>query len=508
MRLLLVQPREGTSFGLPNLLRFEPLGLECVGAAAEAAGHEVQIVDMRLDGWRDLETAYQRLGPDAVGVACQFTTDVYPALQVAGFVRAMDPRVTLFAGGHHATLQPDDFLFDESPFDAVVIGEGELPTPGLLAALRDRRPPGEVPGVITLANRDCGFTRQPLLPDLEGLPLPARHLTARYRRFYHQGVLAPAAAVETSRGCPFDCTFCSVWVFYARRARRRSPAGIMRDLERVGERHVFFTDDIAFIHRSSYEELGRRIRDAGVERIYTAETRADLVVKHGDLFDLWRELGMKTIFLGIEKVDDAGLESVRKRTSQEKNALAIRTLRNKGITPITSFIVDPHWSERDFDRLETYLDLMQLTRPTFTILTPLPGTTLYEEYRDRIVSHNYLMYDVMHSVLPTRLPLERFYERFAGLYRLTGSEDFRWGAVATAASLCIGGYGFVVRRLIRAMRQVRDPKAYLETPRMSGPPPRRRPRPERRAWASVWRKALKTRPERRSGRTAGPLANG
>ncbi|MFQ5890304.1 MAG: B12-binding domain-containing radical SAM protein [Gemmatimonadota bacterium] len=471
MKVLLVQPPQGTNFGFTNILRIEPLGLECVGGALEEEGHDVRIVDMRLDSWRSLQAEYESFGPDAVGVASQFMTDVYPALHVSGFLRALDPDVMLFAGGHHASLQTDDFLFDGTPFDALVVGEGEHTSQALLRALSARKPIGEVPGVMTLENRGDGFQPRMMTASLDEMPLPGRHLTQRYRRRYHHGSWVPSAAVETSRGCPFDCNFCSVWIFYARRARRRSPRGIMRDLETVPEHNIFFTDDIAFIHRPSYEELGNEIKAAGMFRNFSAETRADLVVKYEDMFDLWRYVGLRTIFLGIEKIDDAGLESVRKRTDQEKNYLAIRILQDKGIRPMTSFIVDPQWGEEDFDRLEAYLEEMRLDQPVFTVLTPLPGTELYEQYRSELVTNNYLMYDVVHSVLPTRLPLERFYERFARLYSMTAKHQrVGWSAIKSALGLYVRGYGFVFWRLLRALKDMRDPKAYLEVPVDSRPP--------------------------------------
>lgn len=467
--MLLIQPPQGTQFGLTNILRIEPLGLECVGGALEGEDHEVRIVDMRLDGWAALRQEYEAFGPDAVGVACQFMTDVYTCLHAGGFLCALDPEAFLFAGGHHATLRPDDLLFGGSPFDALVSGEGELTSVELVAALRDGRPAGEVPGVMTPENRHDGFMARPMVRNLDEVVLPARHLTDRYRRKYHQGDWAPSAAVETSRGCPFDCNFCSVWVFYARRARRFTPDRIMADLARVGEPHVFFTDDIAFIHRPSYEELGRRIQAVGSFRNFSAETRADLVVKHQDMFDLWRSVGMRTIFLGIEKIDDEGLEAVRKRTDAEKNRLAIRILQDKGIRPMTSLIVDPRWTEEDFDRLEAYLEAMELDQPVFTILTPLPGTELWEECRDRLVTDNYLQYDVMHAVLPTRLPLERFYERYARLFRYTTRHRRAWMSALNFVRLAAKGSAFVLPRFYRAFRQMRDPEAYLEDPVESPP---------------------------------------
>ena len=175
--------------------------------------------------------------------------------------------------------------------------------------------------------------------------------------------------------------------------------------------------------------------------------------------------------MGIEKIDNDGLKSVRKHTDKEKNALAIRILQDIGIRPMPGFIIDPQWTEEDFDRLEAYLEVMQINQATFTILTPLPGTDLYETYRNRIVTHNYLMYDVLHTVLPTKLSLERFYERFARLWSMTAKHQrIGYKAVRSALRLYLRGAGFVFWRLIRGLRDLRDPKAFLEIP-VEYPPP-------------------------------------
>ncbi|MCP5048397.1 MAG: hypothetical protein GY940_14605, partial [bacterium] len=301
MKVLLIQTPPNTEFGFLRIVRIEPLGIECIGAALEQDEHEVRVVDMRLDGWSSLQSQYETFGPDAVGVACQFTTDVYSALHVGGFLRALDPKVTLFVGGHHATLQDNDFMFKGTPFDALVVGEGEYTSRNLVRALRDGKPLHTVPGLITPANRHKGFQSGDTVDNLDKIMLPARHLTKRYRAKYHQANRVPTASVETSRGCPFDCNFCSIWKFYGRQVRHRTSSRIIDDLNSIEEANIFFTDDVAFLHHAGYGELGNRIKDMGVLRHFAAETRADLIIRHRDLFELWYEVGMRTIFMGIEK---------------------------------------------------------------------------------------------------------------------------------------------------------------------------------------------------------------
>jgi hopanoid C-3 methylase HpnR len=470
MRVTLVQPPQGSRFGFTKILRVEPLGLECVGAALKLHGHDVALVDLRLDGLAALWHHLRTWRPRAVGVSCAFTTDVYTTLETARHIRDMLPTATVFVGGHHASLIPGDVLFAGSPVDAAVIGEGEWTALELADALERGDDPGTVAGVLTLDNWDRAFRPRPYTDDLDTLPLPDRGLTRRYRGRYHHGFAVPSASVETSRGCPFDCNFCSIWVFYQRRARRRSPARIAEDLAtvaRLGERNVFFTDDIAFLQRDAYAQLGDQIRRAGFHLRYSCETRADLVVKYRDLFKEWKDIGMSTVFLGIEKIDDGGLDEVRKRTKggAATNVEAIEILRRCGITPMTSFITDPSWGEEDFDRLEAFVKRLHLPNPTFTVLTPLPGTELWESVKAHVTTDDYSYFDVMHLVLPARLPPARFYERFGRLYRLADPRtQLSWRALQNLVWMVLRGHGWVVRRVYSAVREMRTTRRYLTYP--------------------------------------------
>jgi magnesium-protoporphyrin IX monomethyl ester (oxidative) cyclase len=269
-----------------------------------------------------------------------------------------------------------------------------------------------------------------------------------------------------------------VWVFYKRRAGRRSPAAIVRELERMKEEHVMFTDDIAFLNHESYKELGERILAAGIKKSFSCETRCDLIIKYRDLFAMWRKAGLSAVFLGVEKIDDEGLASIRKRTKggTNTNVEAIRTLQDVGITPLTIFITDPQWGEDDFDRLEEFIEAMKIPSAAFTIMTPLPGTEMFDQRKGEIINHDYRFYDVVHAIVPTRLPIERYYERFARLHRFV-TPDLRptWTMVRRAAQLAMSGDLWVIRRTAGAVAEMRDAKAYLKPPNRVLAPHRRPP---------------------------------
>jgi hypothetical protein len=129
---------------------------------------------------------------------------------------------------------------------------------------------------------------------------------------------------------------------------------------------------------------------------------------------------------------------------------------------MTSLIIDPAWDEEDFDRLEAFIKHLELPNPTFTILTPLPGTELWEATKSKLVTDDYSLFDIMHLVLPSKLGPKRFYERFAGLYTLTDIRSkLSWRAVWNLIKLGLRGHGRVVRRIFSAGREMRDPQTYL-----------------------------------------------
>ncbi len=456
MKVLLIQPQQGTSFGVSKIVTTEPLGLESIASPMLEQGHDVRIIDLKVERAYRLDEELKRFAPQAAGISCSFTTDVYPTLEIAKHIKHFDRRIFVFAGGHHASLLPEDLLKDH--IDAIVIGEGEVTAEELINRLSIGLDPSDVPGVLTHENLGTErFRPRNLVRDINDFPPPARHLTSHLRRGYHMAFDAPLATMESSRGCPFDCNFCSVWVFFNRKARVKSPEKSLQ------EKEVMFTDDIAFINRNESEKLALLLRESGIRKEYTAETRADLIVRNKDLLKLWREVGLKTLFVGIEKIDDEGLKSVNKRTKATINDQALDFLKSIGIRAIATFIIDPMFDEEDFSKLEEYVRTNKLIAPTYTILTPLPGTEVYENRKHELLTDNYYMYDLLHAVLPTRLPLERFYQRFSQLYEI-GHFNTKLGAgfLLRVLKNLKRRNVYIAFKVFQMMSMLRDPSKYLE----------------------------------------------
>ena len=416
MRVALLKPPIGGILGLEMLTFVEPLGLLAVAACLERDGHECRILDLRIDGFELGLARCRDFAPDVVGIQCNFTTERRRAVELARRVRALLPRAFLVVGGHDASRDPD--WFADPALDAVAIGDGEEVMPALVTALAAGRDLEPLPGLRLRGGAEWITTPPPAHErDLDAYPLPARHLITSYAPHYYINFRRPLALLETARGCPFHCNFCSVWKFHESSYRQKSPARVVEELAAIAAPNVFVTDDIFWLDVKRGEELARRIRHAGIRKYFTVQTRTDIICRFPHLIELWKECGPLSIFLGLEAIDDRGLASLDKKNSAANNERAIEILKGLGVGFTPNFIVDPAWDHEDFARLRDWITRMGAYNSGFSILTPLPGTDLWSSARERLAVDDWEMFDIVHAVLPTRLPLEEFYAEYSGLWR-------------------------------------------------------------------------------------------
>jgi len=389
----------------------EPLGLELVAASLKSE-HEVLLLDMRLEP--GLHRNLASFKPDAVGVSSSFTSDIYNAFQVLDIVKEYNPYIFTFAGGHHATMAHADFF---GRANAVILGEGEPTVRELLRCCEKEEP---LEGVNGLAfNRNGSWVETSpcqLIGNLDERPLPARYLIRKYLPYYFITSRQPVASLETSRGCPHRCKFCSVWRFFRNTFRARSPQSVVEELKQIDSQDVLITDDSALSDPVRSESLVDEIRKAGIRKRYLMQVRADSIVKYSQILAKWKNIGLESVFVGFESINQQRLDEFRKRLALNHVEEAINILHSLDIHLMGSFIVNPDFSKEDFAALRHFVKRMKLRSPAFSILTPLPGTVLHDERAPEITSHNYEIYDLLHATLPTRLELKEFYRQFVRLY--------------------------------------------------------------------------------------------
>jgi hopanoid C-3 methylase len=416
MKIAFLKPPIGGILGLEMLTFVEPLGPISIAGGLEAEGHEVKIFDLRIDGEEEGMACCRQFGPEIVGLQCNFTTERNRTLRLADRVRRELPEAFVIVGGHDSSREPGWFLHPS--IDCVAIGDGEEIMPLLVDALARGTGLETVPGLALNAGDEQRFTREaPMRDDLDSLPMPARHLISHYAPHYYINFRKPLALMETARGCPFKCNFCSVWKFHKSSFREKSPERVVAELQAIEAPNVFITDDIFWMDVRRGEELARQIKAAGIKKYFTVQTRTDIICKFPHLIEMWKDCGSLAIFLGLESVTDEGLKAVNKSNTQSNNARALAILRELGVGYTPNFIVDPAWDHDDFARLRAWIEETGAYNSGFSVLTPLPGTDLWETAKHQVTTHDWEMYDIIHAVLPTKLPLDEFYEEYSRLWR-------------------------------------------------------------------------------------------
>jgi radical SAM superfamily enzyme YgiQ (UPF0313 family) len=415
MKVLLIEPPV-SPFDVPTKVFAMPPPYHLEVLAGKLIGnHDVQILDMRID--EDLDAEMSKFEPDVVGCSC-VAANSHLAKQVLRRVKEFSPDIITVVGGHHPSLMPRDC--NEPFIDAVVIGEGEDTLYELVGACESRRNWEDILG-LAYRPKEGGFriNRNRELMNLEKLPMPARSLTRHHRErgLYFRGNWRPTDCIISSRGCPNRCTFCGLWKINRGKYRARPPGLIANEIESITAPNISFIDDNTLDHMENASALVEEIKRRGFKKRYEIYGRVDTVVLRPDLVEKWRDVGMELLLLGLEACDDEALMKMRKRTTTEMNRRAIEICHANGVEVAAYLIVDPAFDREDFRRLSEFVEQNNLTHPIFTILSPFPGTDLYSGVKDTLITEGFELMDFFHTVLPTKLPLDEFYEEFFGLYK-------------------------------------------------------------------------------------------
>jgi anaerobic magnesium-protoporphyrin IX monomethyl ester cyclase len=332
------------------------------------------------------------------------TTSQYPlALKHANYAREKGKTVVM--GGPHPSFMYEDIL-RTGQVDYVVVSEGELTSCELAEALAGGRVVPE--GIKGLAWLEDGQVRtsqsRPFIEDIDTIPIPDRTFLNidAYRRTKLEKVY-PATTMITSRGCPFDCSFCVSTQLTGSRWRKHSVDHVIEELRELVEVYgfegVFFSDDNFSVDMKRIRELCGRIIEEKIKVRWWAMSRADTIVRNEQDIPLMRESGCGTVFLGVESPDERTLEAYNKKSTADTSREAVEILHRNGIRVQGSYILGgPGETVADIRRAVKYACQLNAKITQFTLLTPYPGSRLYYDVKDRICTDDWSLFDGMHAV--------------------------------------------------------------------------------------------------------------
>jgi anaerobic magnesium-protoporphyrin IX monomethyl ester cyclase len=365
--------------------RIPRLGLPIIAAALAGQGHEVFIYSPQLAAidWDDVSCS------DLVGLSTTTSTAV-AAYEIADRLRGQGIPVVI--GGSHVTFMADEAL---EHVDYVARGEGgEQLMAELIEALSGDRELDSIAGLSFF--RDGRAVHNPLrarCTDLDSLPFPALDLLVGYEKITNVPIM-------TSWGCPFGCTFCSVTAMFGRKYRFRSAESVVAEIKAKRPKKIFFCDDNLAADTRRLKRLLELLIAEEVVIPWTAQVRTD-VVRDPELLELMQRSGCGIVYLGLESVSQETLDGFHKSQSVADIERAIRVLHDYGIKSHGMFVLGA-----DTDDAQTVRDTISFAIKNHldtlmpSILTPLPGTPLFEELdaAGRIFDKRWQLYDAHHVV--------------------------------------------------------------------------------------------------------------
>jgi len=357
---------------------FPPIGLSYLAAVLEQNDYEVKVIDCPACGFthENLKTELSSFAPDLIGIA-SMTATIPSALQSARIAKEACPNSKVIMGGPHATFADSQILTEENAVDIVVRGEGELT---LLEIAQNAADPKSLPKTQGITFRSNGqivkTANRPFIEDLDALPRPAYKYLPMDKYKITGKTFLP---IMTSRGCPFQCSFCVASQMFGAKFRARSPKNVVDELEwlknEYGAEGISFHDDTLTLDKKRIIDICDEIIARKIGLPWGCQTRVDTVSE--EVLAKMHKAGCNEVSFGVESGCQRILDAVHKKVEISQAERAIKWAKNEGLFVAVSTIIG--YPGETKESMQQTLDLMRRIEPDdawLCIATPYPGTEL------------------------------------------------------------------------------------------------------------------------------------
>ncbi len=334
----------------------------------------------------------KKFKPRYIGLAA-FITDYNVVMEMAREIKKTF-NIPIIIGNAQVTVSPKDFIYEGSPIDYAVVGEGEITLTELITTLGRKGDIRQVNGLAYLDNGKAYFTpKRALISDLNVLPMPAYHkINMKYytqpRLYLIRYVPVSGIAIYTGRGCPFQCEFCCsnlIWkshdnIKFVRTKSIDMVIEELRFLKRKFRIQVFYIlDDTFTISKERTLQFCHKLIESNLSLLWGAETRVNLMDE--DMIKLMKESGCIQLDFGVESGSKKLLDKIKKGITTEEISRAFKLCKENGIRTFANMLLNlPEETEQDLRESERLLDEIEPTVASFAVTVPYPGTALYEKY--------------------------------------------------------------------------------------------------------------------------------
>jgi len=402
MKILLLSPPTISAIKTVVGTTGPPLGLAYLASMVREE-HDVRIVDSLAEdyNYEDVKKIIKKYDPEVVGITS--TTSMMPdAYIVAKMAKRYNENVKIIMGGPHVTFVPEK-TFKECPcIDFIVRGEGEITFKELIDALEKNKDPSNILGLsINLGDKVKNNPPRPLIKNVDTIPMPSYDLLPM-EKYQADGVRF--GTVMTSRGCPFDCVFCSSSLQFGKRWRGHSDSRVIEELKHLHEkyriREIEFLDDTFTLNRPRAIRITKRIVEEGLDISWTASSRVDLFTD--EVAKALKRGGCHTVYFGIESGSQKTLDFIGKRITPEQSIAAVKKAKKYKLHALGAFIIGfPEETKDDIKNTVKFSKKIGVDYAQFTIATPYPGTRLwkYAISKNLILTFNWRKYTTLDPVM-------------------------------------------------------------------------------------------------------------
>lgn len=403
MKILLISPPTISAIKHVVGVTGPPLGLAYLASIARERGHVVKIIDSLASNlsFSDVRNEIKAYDPELIGLTP--TTSMMPdAYNVADTARSINPDVKIAIGGPHVTFAPDITMTENRSIDYVIRGEGELVFANLLDHLSGKKEVKEIRGLSYRASdKIVNNAPEILIPDVDSIPLPALDLLPMQEYRIDDKSFG---TIMTSRGCPYNCIFCSSSLQFGKQWRGHSVDRVISELRRLVDKYnkkeIEFLDDTFTLNMKRAIEISNRIKSEKLDIHYSASARVNLF--NDEIAAAIKSSGAHTIYFGIESGNQKTLDFIGKSITLDQSVTAVKKARKVGLNTLGSFIIGfPEDTVKDVKNTIKFSKRLNVTVVQFTIATPYPGTRLwdYVMQRNLLLSRNWRDFTTLSPVI-------------------------------------------------------------------------------------------------------------
>ena len=394
MKVTFVYPRASYFYDRTPYL---PLGIAYLAANIQDVTREIDCIDGNILGNEGYQQAISAIDSDVVCISATLL-QMKEACRIANAVKAKHSSSQVVIGGYGPHSLPLSDVFQMGKFDLFVKGEGELILREAVDCLERDGDLGTIPNIVFVRNGELVATKlNPELLRLDSLPLPNRTLfdVPSYQRIWKQNTGMTSLHLLTSRGCPFNCTFCDK-TLTGRKYRNRAPKLVVDEMEQLWRQYqpddIFLFDDLFTLRRTQVLEVCREIKRRGLSFKWSAQGRVGTV--NAEVLSALKEAGCTELFFGVESGSNKILSFFRKGFTREQVMKTFAACHEVGLRAGAYLIVGvPGETKEDIDLT---IDLVQKIKPSlinFSFLTPFPNTKLYQDTAQWIGQKDWTQWD-------------------------------------------------------------------------------------------------------------------